>query len=184
MRIKGILAGLCLLAAAAPAWADDAAQTELLSAQMAYQEALKAQTDNGSRVNTLRTRLEAAQTALQQKQAEITQLQTQLNEADVAAQQSNTTLEEAGRRLGNYRLDGCDLYVTLEPCSMCAGAIMQSRIRRLIYAAAEPKTGAAGSVLDLFANRQLNPHTAVQGGVLAGESAQLLQRFFQERRQG
>ena len=82
MRIKGILAGLCLLAAAAPAWADDAAQT-----------------DNGSRVNTLRTRLEAAQTALQQKQAEITQLQTQLNEADVAAQQSNTTLEEAGRRL-------------------------------------------------------------------------------------
>ncbi|AZR59545.1 hypothetical protein ELB75_05600 [Eikenella corrodens] len=99
MRIKGILAGLCLLAAAAPAWADDAAQTELLSAQMAYQEALKAQTDNGSRVNTLRTRLEAAQTALQQKQAEITKLQTQLNEADVAAQQSNTILEEAGRRL-------------------------------------------------------------------------------------
>ena len=93
-------------------------------------------------------------------------------------------LTEAGQRLGNYRLDGCDLYVTLEPCSMCAGAIMQSRIRRLIYAAAEPKTGAAGSVLDLFANRQLNPHTAVQGGVLAGESAQLLQRFFQERRQG
>ena len=99
MRIKGIVAGLCLLPAATPAWADDAAQTELLSAQMAYQEALKAQTDNGSRVNTLRTRLEAAQTALQQKQAEITQLQTQLNEADVAAQQSNTTLEEAGRRL-------------------------------------------------------------------------------------
>ena len=81
MRIKGIVAGLCLLAAAAPSWADDAAQTELLSAQMAYQESLK------------------AQTALQQKQAEITQLQTQLNEADVAAQQSNTTLEEAGRRL-------------------------------------------------------------------------------------
>lgn len=93
-------------------------------------------------------------------------------------------LTEAGRRLGNYRLDGCDLYVTLEPCSMCAGAIMQSRIHRLIYAAAEPKTGAAGSVLDLFANKQINPHTAVQGGVLARESAQLLQRFFQERRQG
>ena len=74
--------------------------------------------------------------------------------------------------------------ITLEPCSMCAGAIMQSRIHRLIYAAAEPKTGAAGSVLDLFANKQLNPHTAVQGGVLAGDSAQLLQRFFQERRQG
>lgn len=95
-----------------------------------------------------------------------------------------TALSEAGCRLGNYRLDGCDLYVTLEPCSMCAGAIMQSRIRRLIYAAAEPKTGAAGSVLDLFANKQLNPHTTVQGGVLAEESAQLLQRFFQERRQG
>lgn len=99
MWIKGTLAGLCLLAAALPAWAEDAAQTELLSAQMAYQEALKAQTDNGSRVGMLRTRLEAAQTALQQKQAEVAQLQAQLNEADAAAQQSNSLLEEAGRRL-------------------------------------------------------------------------------------
>ncbi len=98
MRIR-MIAVLGLLAAALPAWADDAAQTELLSAQMAYQEALKAQTDNGSRVNTLRSRLEEAQRTVQQKQAEITQLQTQLNEADVAAQQSNSTLEEAGRRL-------------------------------------------------------------------------------------
>ena len=93
-----------------------------------------------------------------------------------------SALAEAGRHLSNYRLDGCDLYVTLEPCSMCAGAIMQSRIRRLVYAAAEPKTGAAGSVLDLFADKRLNPHTAVQGGILAGESVRLLQRFFQKRR--
>ncbi|MBH5329482.1 nucleoside deaminase [Eikenella sp. S3360] len=92
-------------------------------------------------------------------------------------------LTEAGRKLGNYRLDGCDLYVTLEPCSMCAGAIMQSRIRRLVYAAAEPKSGAAGSVLDLFAHKALNPHTAVLGGILADESSRLLQRFFNERRQ-
>ncbi|WP_225748381.1 MULTISPECIES: hypothetical protein [Eikenella] len=98
MKIR-MIAALSLLAAAAPALAEDAAQTELLSAQMAYQEALKARTDNGSRVATLRSRLESAQATVQQKQAEIVQLQTQLNEADVAAQQSNSTLEEAGRRL-------------------------------------------------------------------------------------
>ncbi|OAM29315.1 MULTISPECIES: tRNA adenosine(34) deaminase TadA [Eikenella] len=91
-------------------------------------------------------------------------------------------LTEAGRKLGNYRLDGCDLYVTLEPCGMCAGAIMQSRIARLVYAAAEPKSGAAGSVLDLFAHKALNPHTAVLGGILADESTRLLQQFFSERR--
>ena len=91
-------------------------------------------------------------------------------------------LGEASRHMGNYRLDECDVYVTLEPCSMCAGAIMQSRIRRLIYAAAEPKSGAAGSVVDLFAEKALNPHTAVYGGILADEARTLLQRFFQQRR--
>lgn len=90
----------CLLLAAAPALADDsAAQTELLSAQMAYQEALKAQTDYTAKVGTLRERLQAVQTTIQQKQAEAARLQTELNEADVAAQQAGSTLEAAGRRL-------------------------------------------------------------------------------------
>lgn len=91
-------------------------------------------------------------------------------------------LGAAGTALGNYRLDSCDLYVTLEPCSMCAGAITQARIRRLIYGATEPKTGAAGSAVDLFGQKQLNPHTAVLGGVLADAAQILLQRFFQSRR--
>ncbi len=90
---------LCLALAAAPALADSPAQTELLSAQLAYQEALKTQTDYSSRVNTLQSRLQNVQTTIQQKQAEAAQLQTQLNEADVAAQQANSTLEAAGRRL-------------------------------------------------------------------------------------
>lgn len=91
-------------------------------------------------------------------------------------------IEQAGQKLKNHRLNQCDLYVTLEPCSMCAGAIMQARIARLIFAASEPKTGAAGSVHNLFAIKQLNPHTAVFGGVLADTSQQLLQQFFQQRR--
>lgn len=91
-------------------------------------------------------------------------------------------LAAAGNHLGNYRLDECDLYVTLEPCSMCAGAIIQARIKRLIYAAAEPKTGSAGSVINLFANKTLNSHTAVCSGIMAAQSAQLLQQFFQHKR--
>ena len=91
-------------------------------------------------------------------------------------------LSAASQALSNYRLDDCDLYVTLEPCSMCTGAIMQARIRRLIFAAPEPKSGAAGSVVNLFADKRLNPHTAVLGGVLADEARALLQRFFQHRR--
>lgn len=92
-----------------------------------------------------------------------------------------SAIEQAGQRLNNYRLSDCDLYVTLEPCAMCAGAIIQSRIHRVVYAAREPKTGAAGSMVDLFALK-LNAHTAVYGGVLADESQALLQAFFQRRR--
>lgn len=91
-------------------------------------------------------------------------------------------ISAASAQLHNYRLDQCDLYVTLEPCSMCAGAIMQSRIARLIYAAAEPKSGAAGSVVDLFAHKSLNPHTAVLGGVMQAQASALLRQFFQQRR--
>jgi tRNA(adenine34) deaminase len=83
----------------------------------------------------------------------------------------------------NYRLPGCTLYVTLEPCAMCAMALMHARLDRVVFAAADPKTGAAGSVVDLFAEPRLNHHTAVQAGVLAEPAAQLLRDFFADRRE-
>ncbi|HSU43029.1 MAG TPA: tRNA adenosine(34) deaminase TadA [Casimicrobiaceae bacterium] len=92
-------------------------------------------------------------------------------------------LREAAARLGNYRLPGCTLYVTLEPCAMCAGAIMHARVARLVFGARDPKTGACGSVVDLFAEPRLNHHTQVSAGVAAGACAQLLTRFFAARRQ-
>ncbi len=101
---------------------------------------------------------------------------------DPTAHAEIAALRDAGRALGNYRLPESDLYVTLEPCPMCTGAIMQARIRRLVFGAADPKTGACGSVVDLFAERRLNHHTAVSGGVLAEECGALLRRFFAERR--
>lgn len=91
-------------------------------------------------------------------------------------------LRDAARNLGNYRLPGCELYVTLEPCAMCAGAIMHARIARLVYGASDPKTGACGSVIDLFANPRLNHHTAVLGGVRGDECGRLLSDFFTARR--
>jgi tRNA(adenine34) deaminase len=84
--------------------------------------------------------------------------------------------------LGNYRLDDCELFVTLEPCAMCSGAMLQARLKRVVFGATEPKTGAAGSVLNLFTEERINHQTAVQGGVMAKESAALLQTFFGERR--
>lgn len=91
-------------------------------------------------------------------------------------------IEQASRHQKNYRLEGCDIYVTLEPCPMCASAIIQSRIRRVIFGTIEPKMGAAGSLLNLFANIKHNTHTAIIGGILAKESQQLLQQFFQKKR--
>ena len=101
---------------------------------------------------------------------------------DPTAHAEVAALRDAAARLGNYRLRGCDLYVTLEPCVMCAGAIMHARIARVFYGARDPKTGACGSVIDAFAEARLNHHTAVEGGVLAAEAVALLQRFFQSRR--
>lgn len=101
---------------------------------------------------------------------------------DPTAHAEVMAMREAGLVLGNYRLAECDLFVTLEPCSMCAGAIMHARIRRLVFGARDPKTGVCGSVLDLFAEIRLNHHAEVTGGVLAEESTALLQRFFAERR--
>ena len=101
---------------------------------------------------------------------------------DPTAHAEIAALREAARHLGNYRLDGCTLYVTLEPCAMCSGAMLHARLSRVVYGAADPKTGAAGSVLDLFGHAQINHQTVVQGGVLAEECAALLQGFFSERR--
>ena len=91
-------------------------------------------------------------------------------------------LRDAARNRENYRLPGCELFVTLEPCAMCGGAVLQARIARLIYGARDPKTGVHGSVVDLFAVPRLNHHTAVVGGVLADECGQLLSGFFAARR--
>lgn len=102
---------------------------------------------------------------------------------DPTAHAEIAALRAAGQRLRNYRLDGCTLYVTLEPCAMCAGALLHARLARVVYGAADPKTGAAGSVLDLFAQPRLNHHTRIAGGVLAGECTALLGDFFRERRQ-
>jgi len=92
-------------------------------------------------------------------------------------------LRAAAMAIGNYRLPGCTLYVTLEPCVMCAGAMMHARIARVVFGARDPKTGACGSVLDLFANTQLNHHAEVVGGVLADDCGTMLSDFFAERRQ-
>ena len=101
---------------------------------------------------------------------------------DPTAHAEVIALRDAAARLGNYRLPGCTLYVTLEPCAMCAGAIMHSRIERVVFGSRDPKTGAAGSIIDLFAEAKLNHHTAVVGGVLAEECGSLLSGFFAARR--
>jgi tRNA(adenine34) deaminase len=104
-------------------------------------------------------------------------------ENDPTAHAEIAALREAAHALGNYRLPGCELYVTIEPCAMCAGAIMHARIRRLVFGAPDPKTGACGSVVDLFAEPRLNHHTTVTCGVAAEACAALLSDFFASRRQ-
>ena len=101
---------------------------------------------------------------------------------DPSAHAEIMALRAAATKLGNYRLDDCELFVTLEPCAMCAGAMLHARLNRVVFGAADPKTGAAGSVINLFANGQLNHQTQVQGGVLTKECAAQLQAFFQDKR--
>lgn len=101
---------------------------------------------------------------------------------DPTAHAEIVALRHAAQLLGNYRLPECELYVTLEPCAMCAMALLHARFKRVVFGAVDPKTGAAGSVLDLFANRQLNHHTELAGGVLAEPCGALLREFFAERR--
>ncbi|MHB8496073.1 MAG: tRNA adenosine(34) deaminase TadA [Casimicrobiaceae bacterium] len=101
---------------------------------------------------------------------------------DPTAHAEIAALRDAGAALGNYRLPGCEIYVTLEPCAMCAGAIMHARLSRLVFGAHDLKTGACGSVVDLFANPRLNHHTRVVGGVAEEACAALLTEFFAARR--
>jgi len=101
---------------------------------------------------------------------------------DPTAHAEVTCLRDAAERIGNYRLADCVIYVTLEPCAMCAGAIMNARVSRVVYGAADPKSGACGSVVDLFAEKRLNHHATVVGGVMAEEAAKLLRDFFSARR--
>ncbi len=102
---------------------------------------------------------------------------------DPSAHAEIVALRDAANRLGNYRLPGCELYVTLEPCAMCCGAIMHARIARVVFGASDPKTGAAGSVIDLFAETRLNHHATVEAGVLGEACGRLLSDFFAARRQ-
>jgi tRNA(adenine34) deaminase len=102
--------------------------------------------------------------------------------SDPTAHAEIMALRDAAKTTGNYRLENCTLYVTLEPCTMCSGAILNSRISRLVFGTSEPRTGAAGSVLDVFANQDINHQTEVAGGVLADECRQLLQQFFKPKR--
>jgi len=101
---------------------------------------------------------------------------------DPTAHAEIMALRAAAEILGNYRLPGCELYVTLEPCVMCAGAMMHARLARVVFGAPDPKTGACGSVVNLFEQEKLNHHTEVTGGVMAEECGALLKEFFAERR--
>ncbi|MDW8468857.1 MAG: tRNA adenosine(34) deaminase TadA [Burkholderiales bacterium] len=101
---------------------------------------------------------------------------------DPTSHAETEAIRAAARALDNYRIADATLYVTLEPCAMCAGAIFHARIARVVYGAPDPKTGAAGSVVDLFAERRLNHHARIVGGVLADECAALLREFFAARR--
>ena len=105
-----------------------------------------------------------------------------LRDVDPTAHAEIVALRAAAKALGNYRLAGCTLFVTLEPCAMCAGAMIHARIDRLVYAAADPKTGACGSVLAVLNHPQLNHKLEVGQGIAADESAELLRNFFRERR--
>ena len=101
---------------------------------------------------------------------------------DPSAHAEMQALRAAAQVIGNYRMPECELYVTLEPCAMCSGAMLHARLRHVVFGATDPKTGAAGSVLDLFAEARLNHQTTIRGGVLADECGQMLRDFFRARR--
>jgi len=101
---------------------------------------------------------------------------------DPSAHAEMLALRAAAHQDGNYRLPGTTLYVTLEPCVMCAGALMHARVERVVYGAPDPKTGSAGSALDVFSVKQINHQTRIEGGLMGEECGQVLKDFFKERR--
>jgi tRNA(adenine34) deaminase len=105
-----------------------------------------------------------------------------ISSADPTAHAEIVAMREAAAALGNYRLTGCELYVTLEPCAMCVGAMLHARVSRVVFGARDPKTGACGSVVDLTGVEKLNHHARFEGGVLADDCGAVLRRFFAERR--
>jgi len=105
-----------------------------------------------------------------------------LTDFDPTAHAEIVALREAGAAIGNHRLGDCEMFATLEPCAMCSGALVHARIKRLVYGADDPKAGAVHSVLEVLNHPSLNHHMEIQGGVLAGRCAELLQAFFRERR--
>ena len=105
-----------------------------------------------------------------------------LTDNDPTAHAEIIALREAGNQLGNYRLADCELFATIEPCAMCAGALVHARVRRLVYGADDPKAGAVHSVLEVINHPSLNHKMEIRGGVLAGKSAEILQEFFRRRR--
>jgi tRNA(adenine34) deaminase len=107
-----------------------------------------------------------------------------LRDNDPTAHAEIVAMRQAAAALGNYRLNGCTFYVTLEPCAMCAGAMIHARLDRLVYAAPDPKTGAAGSVLEVLNHPRLNHQMQVEQGILADQAGELLRSFFRERRGG
>lgn len=105
-----------------------------------------------------------------------------ISQHDPSAHAEIQAMRDAANTLGNYRLVGCTLYVTLEPCAMCSGAMQHARIARLVYGASDPKTGACGSIINLMAEPRLNHHTEVSNGVMAAECGAVLSNFFASRR--
>jgi tRNA(adenine34) deaminase len=105
-----------------------------------------------------------------------------ISDFDPTAHAEIVALRKAGAIVGNHRLEDCDLFVTIEPCAMCAGAMVHARIKRLVYGAPDPKAGAVQSVMQVLNHPQLNHRMEVRGGVLAGRSAEILQEFFRHRR--
>jgi tRNA(adenine34) deaminase len=103
-------------------------------------------------------------------------------DSDPTAHAEMVALRAGAKVVGNYRLVGCEMFATLEPCAMCAGALIHARIERLVYAAADPKAGAAGSVLNVVNHERLNHRMSVESGVMGEEAADMLQKFFRERR--
>ncbi|MEY4523877.1 MAG: hypothetical protein RIR27_953 [Pseudomonadota bacterium] len=105
-----------------------------------------------------------------------------ISNSDPSAHAEMMALRSAAQDESNYRLPGTTLYVTLEPCTMCAGAMLHARVERVVFGAADPKTGAAGSVLNVFSEKQINHQTQVEGGIMSEECGQILRNFFKERR--